>query len=500
MSFKHFTKGIVLVFKLKLMFLLCLFFSHFISNFCKASVYVGTQDKQLHYDLQTLAEWGYLDLSVTSFPVPWKGISEQLNSLNTSGMDFRPQQAYMRLRHYLGLAQQQQGRQYFSLELASDNIRFKSFDDSVENKGKATFSSEFYHGAFSGQISANYLHDGKTNLDNSFIAYQFGDWHLRLGSIEQWWGPAQSSSLIMSNNARPIKALALSRSHTMQSKSPWLSWLGPWHFSSQIGQMESSRTVSEPRLLMNRFTSRPLKGLEIGLSWVAMFGGQGQEEGLSEFIELITFESVCLRTDEVCGPEQLSKRGNHLAGIDITYTWQIFNRPFTFYLQRIGEDSKKGIRVTDNANLFGFSSYIGPAKIFFETSDTNVACSSESSRFNCYYEHGLYVDGYRLYGRAIGSTFDSDAKQVTIGSNIRFKDGAVAELYLRQVELNQDASLPSPLLNLSPSEEVIELSGFYQRPFKKWLVKTGASLAQRRFENIDDEIDTLIYLKAQYAF
>jgi hypothetical protein len=47
---------------------------------------------------------------------------------------------------------------------------------------------------------------------------------------------------------------------------------------------------------------------------------------------------------------------------------------------------------------------------------------------------------------------------------------------------------------------VIELSGFYQRPYGNWLLKAGGSVANREFEIRKDEVDALLYLKAQYAF
>jgi hypothetical protein len=471
-------------------------------NYVAASAYVGTQDKQLHYDLQTLVEWGYLDVAVNTYPIPWKGIASGLDDLTAADMPFRPRQAYLRLSHYLMLNKRRDSRKFLSLQAASDDVRFRSFDDGVENKGKATISTEFYAGRISGQVSVNYTSSGnsKRNYDNSFIAYQFGDWNLRLGSLDQWWGPAQSSSLIMSNNTRPVKAIALSRSVNTRSQSKWLSWLGPWYFTTQMGQLEKNRAVPNARLFMNRFNARPFKGLEFGLSWSAMWSGDGQSEGFKEFIELLTFQNVCFQPGGVCDDSQLSKRGNHLAGIDISYTTRVFDRPLTIYAQRVGEDSVNGYKITDNANLFGLSTYWRGAKIFIETSDTNVACSSNDAVFNCYYEHGTYTDGYRMYGRTIGSTFDSDAKQLTLGANIRLAGGDMMEVYLRSADLNADKQRPSPILTDSASEELLEISGFYQRPVGDWLLKAGGSVANRKFDDIDDEVDALIYLKAQYAF
>lgn len=483
-----------------------IFFIFVLSSWCSsnafASAYVGTQDKQLHYDLQTLVEWGYLDVAVSTFPVPWKGVASGLANLSATDMPFRPQQAYLRLNHYLSLNKQQQSRRFLSLQGATDDVRFRSFDDGVESTNKLTISSEFYYGRWSGQLAINYTNSGNssTYLDNSFLAYQFGDWNLRIGSIDQWWGPAQSSSLIMSNNTRPIKAIALSRSVNTESESPWLSWLGPWYFTTQMGQMEANRTVPNVKVFMNRFNARPFKGLEIGVSWAAMWGGDGQGEGFEEFIDVITFKGICYSTPEVCDEFGLSKRGNHLAGFDISYTLQLFDRPVTLYAQRIGEDAVNTYQITDNANLFGISTYWQDAKIFLETSDTKVACGADDNVFNCYYEHGTYSSGYRMYGRTLGSTFDSDAKQITLGSNIRFSSGDMMEVYIRSAELNKDGTRPSPALTRSSSEDLIELSGYYQKPIGDWLLKVGGSVANRKFDDEDDRVDALLYLKAQLAF
>lgn len=472
------------------------------SQFANASPYVGTQDKQLHYDLQTLVEFGYLDLAVSTFPVPWKGIASGLDAISVDGMPFRAKQAYLRLNHYLSLNKQQRNRKFVTLQAASDEVRFRSFDDATEDTGKVSISSEFYYGRWSAQVTANYLAGGKKNFDNSFIAYQYGGWNLRLGSLDQWWGPAQSSSLVMSNNSRPIKALALSRSVNTASDSPWLSWMGPWYFITQVGQLEKARTVPEAKILMSRFNSRPFQGFEFGFSWTAMWGGEGQPGDAGAFLDVITFQEGCSGGRACAEGEQASTRGNHMAGFDFSYTMQVFDRPFSVYAQRVGEDLKDGYNIVDNANLIGFSTYIDNTKIFVETSDTRVDCGGAEflTRGDCFYEDGEYRTGYRIYERSFGSTFDSDAKQLTIGANIRFENGETAEVYLRSAQLNADGSRPSPVLNRDVSEDVLELSGFYQKPMGAWLVKAGGSIASRQYQTAEDEVDAVVYLKAQYAF
>jgi hypothetical protein len=477
----------------------------FLSLACNAQVlgspWVGTVDKQLHYDLQTLQEWGYLEATVVTFPVPWKGVADQILSLDEAKMQPMPRQAAQRLRYYLNLQKQQKRRTFLELQGSSEQPRLTSFDGISDVKASAKITNEFYWGRLSGQLSVNYQSGGENNLDNSFLAYQFGAWNIRAGSIDQWWGPGQSSSLILSNNVRPIPTVALSRSSAVASESPWLSWAGPWYFTSQLGQLESDRAVPNTKLLLNRFTFSPFKRFEFGASWAAMWGGEGQPSSLGDFSDVITFKAVCTRNRDVCGDEDLTKQGNHLAGFDIKYSFDLFERPISVYAQRIGEDAVDGINITDQANLAGISTYFANAKVYIETSDTNIACIGDGSTItNCYYENRIYSSGYRSRGRAIGSTFDSDAKQITVGANIRFDGGAIAEIILRKAEFNPDGTKPSPVLTSDVTEDVVQVSGFYQRPFGDWLLKAGGSIESRQFRTKDNEVDALLYFNATYAF
>jgi hypothetical protein len=147
--------------------------------------------------------------------------------------------AAQRLPHYLLLHQGQEHRTTISLYGATEDRRFTSFDGKQGEKTQLNFSNELYWGRWAMQVSANHEPGSENHFDQSFIAYQFGDWNLRVAAIDQWWGPAQSSSLILSNSARPIPALALSRSQATSSANSWLIFLGPWYLTAQLGRLRS---------------------------------------------------------------------------------------------------------------------------------------------------------------------------------------------------------------------------------------------------------------------
>ena len=475
-------------------FYICLFWS--IKGWC--SPWIGTLEPQLHQDLQVLVEWGVIDASVSSYPVPWKGIAKQLEKLQVHTLPSIPAISAQRLKHYLQTHKKQKGHSVISLYGAKDDSRFVGGESVQAGKVKLNVIKEFYAGRWAGQISTNYERGGGSHFDQSFLAYQFGDWNLRVGSLNQWWGPAQSSSLIMSNNARPVPSISFSRSQAIRSENKWLRYLGPWFLTVQIGQLESQRATPDKKLWMTRFNFSPISGLELGLSWSAIWGGKEQPHSISDWLRVVTFQTQCANGAATCEYTLDSKLGNHLAGLDFKYSVMLFNRPFNIYGQRIGEDAVDYYRVTDNANLIGLSTYLWGHKVFIESSDTNVACSHVgTNEKKCYYEYEIYQSGYRRYGRAIGSSFDSDSKMLTLGINKNYHNGDFFELVLNRLILNKYEGTPSPILS-DMSEEVIRLSGFYQAAYGNWLVKFGASIEHGKVDDADSKTDKLVFSEIKY--
>lgn len=480
------------------MILIAALFGH--SSQINAEPWIGTVDPQLHNDLKTLVEWGYIESSVTTYPVPWKGIERQLAQLDVVNLPTTVAVAVRRLRHYLLLARRNQSQSFLRLEGASKESRFKGFDSQYQSKSKVTLSHLEHGQKWAGRLSVNYESNGKIHFDQSYLMYQFDNWSLRAGTIDQWWGPAQSSSLILSNNARPIPAISLSRNSATASDSRWLKYLGPWYFTAQLGQLENDRTISNAKIWMTRLTSKPIDGLEIGLSWSAMWGGDGLGNSFKDFWDVLFFKAECADGSITCDEALNTKKGNHLAGFDLKYTFNVWQRPISVYIQRIGEDAADYYNITDQANLFGVSSYFWGANVYLEASNTNVACgSSESTVKNCYYEHGDYKSGYRFHNRAIGSTFDSDAKMIAVGLNKHFASGNVLDLSLRYLNLNQDQQMPSPVVN-GLSEKLTQLTGFYQTTYKGWLLKFGGQIERSEIDSEGADFNLAVHTRLDYVF
>ncbi|MFC3096001.1 capsule assembly Wzi family protein [Alteromonas sediminis] len=452
----------------------------------QASPWVGISDASLHNDVQTLVEFGYLTSVSMTYPLPWKGIDSQLSQITVGSMPSAARIAYVRLQHYLAQTVNRRTVHMAGLHLSSEEKRFSRFSNNEYDKGRLYYSAEMRSGRIAGRAKVNVLDDGSSHIDGSYMAYTFDDWTVRAGMIDQWWGAGQSSSLILSNNARPIKTLALSRATSAPSESAWLRWLGPWYATFQLGQLEAQRHIPNAKLAMSRVNLSPLSNLEIGLSWVAMWGGDGVGNGLGRLFDVMTFREVCADGSENCDPALNTKVGNHLAGYDIKYTLMAFGQPVNLYAQRIGEDAADYWRVTDTADLLGISTYVMGAKVSVEWSDTNVQCNGDDSpKTNCYYEHSEFKSGYRHRGRAIGSAYDSDAEVLTMHVDRRFANGTRAEISMSKIEMNLDGERPSPAVE-GVSDALYRINLSYQFPYKSWIFDADID-AYKGIESEEDD-------------
>jgi hypothetical protein len=459
-----------------------------------SSPWIGTVEPQLQQDLQTLSEWGYIDAAITSFPVPWKGIADQIERLHESDVALPAVVALQRLKHYLSNLKKEKKQSFISLYAGSEKSRFTGFDEALPTQTTLNISTEFYAGRWAGNLSINYLPGGEKDLDNSFVAYQFGDWNLRFGSLDQWWGPSSSSSLILSNNARPIPAIALSRAQTNKTPDSWLRFLGPWYFTTQLGQLESSRDIADAKLLMSRFNFKPVSAVELGLSWLAMWGGKGQGNGLDDLWEVISLAADCPEVSQSCEDNEFGTKGNHLAALDLKYTTTLLDLPFSLYGQLLAET-----RSSQKANLIGLATYIQGYRVYFESSDTVKGCGNGGvDNGNCIYEDNVYTSGLRYHKRAIGSTFDRDAKMQSIGLSKHFANGDAVKLTILQAKLITDGNLPSPV-GMGSAEKIRQLSAYYQTNWGDWQFKIGGQIASSEMPDRSTVSNNLVYTKIKYA-
>ena len=287
--------------------------------------------------------------------------------------------------------------------------------------------------------------DRPVRFDGSHATLALGNWLVSAQTLERWWGPAHESSLILSNNARPMPSVVIERATARPFESPWLSWLGPWRFSFGIGQMEDHRQdIDAPLFMAWRVTIMPFKDVELGFSRTAQFCGKQLICDTDSFFNmLVGNDNVGFDTTAATEP------GNQMAGFDIRWASPIGDLPYAFYAQMIGEDESSYLpaKYLAQFGLEGWKPLADGGLVLLYAEWANTSCSAVSKKGpydNCAYNQGRFdIEGYRYYGRVIGHTTDRDSRSFALGAAFTERGGDVWTATARMAELNRDGT-PDP--------------------------------------------------------
>ena len=246
-----------------------------------AAPWLEPGDARARHSVQKLSDKGHYAGSVTTWPIMWADIDQSQKRAGDNSVAM--QQAY------LSFEMEQQARSGFRGELelngSTEPAFLRGFQQLPREEGELRANLQWQGEAWAVGLApsaiANPQDDNAVRLDGSYIAATVGNWVLGAGAIERWWGPGWQSTMILSNNARPIPAVWVDRKTTLAPETKWLSWIGPWRLNVFLGQLEEERAIPDAKLLGMRFTFSPVERLEIGLSRTIMFGGEGRPEGFS---------------------------------------------------------------------------------------------------------------------------------------------------------------------------------------------------------------------------
>lgn len=409
------------------------------SSAVTAAPWLNPGDARARYAVQKLADRGHLDRTTTTWPMMWSAIHSGVNTTSLDG-DSR---ATANAMAYLNFEKAFQASPGFLAELSvggtTEPPMIRGFQGGPRERGMASLDLEWQGEAWalglSPTVAANPEDDEAFRADGSYLAGTVGNWVFGAGAIDRWWGPGWQSSLILSNNARPVPAVWLNRKDAHAPDASWLQWIGPWQFTVFAGQLEAERAVTDAKLIGMRFTLRPIDGLDIGLSRAIMFGGEGRPEGAS------TIWNALIGRDN--GQLEENDPGNQLGSIDARYGFGIGHQSMGIYGQMMGED-EAGAFPARKSWLFGADwttqLFANDQQWFVEYANTLADDFLGTAMPNITYDHSRYRSGYRHYGRSMAASFDGDAEAITLGLFNFFDDGSNLSASLSYADLNSDGA------------------------------------------------------------
>ncbi len=406
------------------------------SSALSAAPWLEPGDSRARFAAQKLADRGHMDRTVSTWPLMWSTVHNGLEaSVGSDQRSVGSAAAYLRFEKD---EQAQQGfRGEYSLYGSSEIPGIRGFDQNSLAKAGTAIDLQWQGEIWALGLKPAYAHktddDKELRLDGSYLAAAAGNWVFGAGAIDRWWGPGWQSSLILSNNARPMPALWVNRNNSHAPEADWLKWLGPWQFTAFAGQYESDRAVPDAKLIGMRFTFRPVSGLDIGLSRAIMLGGEGRPENAS------TLWNALIGRDN--GQLEEDDPGNQLASIDARYGFGIGQQSMSIYAQMMGED-EAGAFPARKSWLLGADwttqLFKADQQWFLEYTNTLADDFVGDPMPNITYDHSRYRSGYRYYGRSMAGSFDGDAEAVTLGAFNFFDDGTNLSAKITYARLNKD--------------------------------------------------------------
>lgn len=368
--------------------------------------------------IEVLVDDGGLQLTVTQWPLPRDAVQRALDALPA---ELPPALAMARAQVQDELRAQRAGRITLTVRERHDGLTAFG-EDATPGSSLLLRSGELDGPHLAMQVGGRLDavaddggHRATPRLDESAVAVDAFGLQAQAWAHRSWWGPGWQSALPLSNNAPALDGIGFQRAVVTPSESPWLSWLGPWNVDFFV-----ARTVGQPpgqsgsNSLVSglRMTARPFSHLELGLTRMEQFGGQGRSETFKSFVRAVEGSHT-----NVNDPKDFYQdSGNGLAGYDVRLRCPDAVR-CAVYGQFMGEDDRKNLPYRF-LSLVGTElwSADGVDRVYLEATEIGCRIRWRGPAIpGCAYRNWFYPGGYTASNRWLGAGAGSDARLVTVG-------------------------------------------------------------------------------------
>ena len=312
--------------------------------------------------------------------------------------------------------------------------------------------------------------DTTCQLHKGYVKLTVDNIEIEGGKDSLWWGPGYHGALLVSNNARPFEMFKISNPRAVVLPCIF-RYLGPFRYTLFLSELDKEAASEHPpdsKLFGARLDFRPHPRLELGLSYLAHFGGDRPGiEGLDMWDYLyIIFSNECRSGDK--------RDSNKQAAVDAALTLPNISDAvpvadsLKLYAEWGGED--QGIVPDKRAYLLGITF----ADVF--TADglklrIEYARLSPESVPGTWYSHPVWT--MKHYGRVFGHHAGTDADDLFLELSHILKDK-----FLYYISFDKERSG----ISKTHTQEKFQyfLGGKYE------LIKGAKLSVQYGYEKIDD--------------
>ncbi|MDP3293321.1 MAG: capsule assembly Wzi family protein [Nevskia sp.] len=397
------------------------------SNSAQAAPWAEVGDRSLRNDIEILHARGLIDGPITTWPIPVGFFSALHNAQSLVGQPEYVQLAAQRVLARLD-GHNNDGQPLHAagtFRLSSEPNLIRDFGDNARDEADIRAGLDYENERFAANLRVGALSnidgDGyRFALDGTYVTALLGNWQLYGGYIDKWYGPGYTSSLILSNNARPFPKIGITRNNSTAFETPWLSWLGRYQIDFFVGLLEEdARDDRNTGVGSIRISIEPINGLELTVTRVSQFCGG---------------DNACKPFRAAFGINNTDKdrnASNDEGTFEIKYTYDFNVVSFSPYLQIMNEDT--GPFTHSYESHMGGLSWAGPWdqngaswRLVAEYTDSRAtldAFSFGNRVTGLAYNNDQYTDGFRYRGRTMGFSLDSDSTLFTVSGLMLMPNG-----------------------------------------------------------------------------
>jgi hypothetical protein len=246
-------------------------------------------------------------------------------------------------------------------------------------------------------------------LINANLAVSVANHEISVGKADDWWGPTQTGSMALSNNAEPIYALRINRVTPL--RIPFVSdVVGPFRYEGLFGSLKGHQYPNAPWIHAEKFSFKPTRNVEFGFSRVVIFAGEGHVPLTfgSFWNSFTSFSNVSLAVKE-------SRNDPGFRSSSFDFTWRLpwVEKWLTLYSDSIVHDDVSPLaaprRAAVNPGLYlSHLPRLPHVDLRGEGVSTDPVANSQGGQF-LYYEFE-YRDGYLNKGNLLGSWMGREGK------------------------------------------------------------------------------------------
>lgn len=324
--------------------------------------------------------------------------------------------------------------------------------------------------------------DRRSRLEESSVEFGHKYISLQAGKITTWYGPGRGGALIFTNNAQPYPGVRLH--NPVPIPVPWIfSFLGNAQYDWFLARLDNvDGSIRNSLLTGMRLALRPSRYLEFGASRTFHYGGDGKDESLSTYWDILTGNR------ESAGN---TPKGNSLASIDAELHLPFRLQPLSLYVEWGGEDTSQLFVFTRHGWLGGvFLPSIGSIqnadlRIEYGTTRSNLA--------GVWYQHSQYPHQYR--GQILGHPMGTDARDLWLQAHWFF----LPSTYLELTANRTDREFPGPATEKTKRVEMA-LIGWFTRSLRARAVFQTEQVTNAGGVANSDENNSISRLELSWQF